>query len=379
VTTTKPQLPFYARATIILIGLIALLVLLYIARGIIVPLVLAVISAIVLHPLVRLLVRWKVPRVIAIVVALFLALLVIAALGALLFSQARRFSESWPMLIDGFTGVLDRSITWASGYLDINPQRIHDWIAKSKAELLNTSSAVVGKILVAIGSEVVVLLLIPVYIFMFLFYHPLLIEFIHKLFGASNKTKVSEISTQVKTVIQQYLIGMVIEVVIMATLNTVALLLLGIDYAVLLGVLGALLNIIPYIGGIVSTALPVMIALATKPTVWHALYVLAVFSLLQLIDNNYIIPKIVASKVKINALVSIIVVIAGNALWGIPGMFLSIPLLAVIKLLFDHIESLKPWGFLLGDIMPRLLRLAPILNRIRSRKAKADKDRSKIG
>jgi predicted PurR-regulated permease PerM len=372
-------LPFYARATIILIGLIALLALLYIARGIIVPLVLALFSAIVLHPLVRFLVRRKIPRLLAIVVALFLAFIVIAALGALLYSQARQFVESWQSLVDGFTGVLNRTITWASGYLDINPVRIHDWIAKSKAELLNTSNAVVGQMLVAIGGEVVVLLLIPVYMFMFLFYHPLLIEFIHRIFGASNKTEVSEIITQVKTVIQQYLIGLVFEVVIMATLNTVALLILGIDYAILLGVLGALLNVIPYIGGIVSTALPVMIALATKPTAWHALYVLAVYTLLQLIDNNYIIPKIVASKVKINALVSIIVVIAGNALWGVPGMFLSIPLLAVIKLLFDHIEPLKPWGFLLGDIMPRLLRLAPILNRIRRRKQKAENDRSKIG
>jgi predicted PurR-regulated permease PerM len=175
---------------------------------------------------------------------------------------------------------------------------------------------------------------------------------------------VSEVVTQSKTVIQRYLVGLVIEAAIVATLDATALLILGIDYAILLGIIGALLNVIPYIGGLVAVALPMMIAVATKSTAWYAIYVLAAYYFIQIIDNNYIVPKIVASKVKINALFSIIAVIAGNALWGIPGMFLSIPLLAIVKLIFDHIDSLKPWGFLLGDTMPPLLKISPILKKI---------------
>jgi predicted PurR-regulated permease PerM len=152
-------------------------------------------------------------------------------------------------------------------------------------------------------------------------------------------------------------------------MNSVALLILGIDYAILLGIVGALLNLIPYIGGLVAVALPMIIAVVTKSTAWYALYVLAAYYFIQLIDNNFIVPKIVASKVKINALFSIIVVIAGNALWGLPGMFLSIPLLAIVKVIFDHIEPLKPWGFLLGDTMPSLLKIPPILKTIK-RKSK---------
>jgi predicted PurR-regulated permease PerM len=140
-------------------------------------------------------------------------------------------------------------------------------------------------------------------------------------------------------------------------------LILGIEYAILLGILGALLNVIPYIGGVVAVALPMMVALATKSSAWHAFYVLAIYYFIQLIDNNYIVPKIVASKVKLNALFSIIAVIVGNALWGIPGMFLSIPLLAIVKLIFDHIEPLKPWGFLLGDTMPPLIKIRPIFKK----------------
>jgi AI-2 transport protein TqsA len=79
---------------------------------------------------------------------------------------------------------------------------------------------------------------------------------------------------------------------------------------------------------------------------------LAAYIFIQFIDNNIIIPRVVASKVRINALVSIIVVIAGGALWGISGMFLSIPLTAILKVVFDHIDGLKPWGYVLGNSVP---------------------------
>jgi len=150
-----------------------------------------------------------------------------------------------------------------------------------------------------------------------------------------------------------------------AILDTAALFILGIEYAIILGILGALLNMIPYLGGLVAVAMPMMVALVTKTSPMFAIYVLVLYYIIQLIDNNYIVPYIVASKVKINALFSIIVVIAGNALWGIPGMFLSIPILAIVKLVCDHIEPLKPWGFLLGDTMPSILEIKKILKKIK--------------
>lgn len=361
------KLPIYAKAIFLFIGLLAFLTVLYIARGIIVPLVFATIIAIVLHPVVNFFVKRRINRVIAIVITLFLAFSVLAAFGGLLFSQASRFSESWPVLVDKFTSILNQSITWAAGYFDINPQKIHEWIVNTKTELINTSSAAIGHTLVTIGSGLVILFLIPVYIFLILYYQPLLLEFIRRLFGKSDQGQVSELITQTKNVIQRYLVGLVIEAVMVAIMDSVGLLILGIDYAILLGIIGALLNVIPYIGGIVAVALPMMIAVATKSTPWYALYVLGVYYFIQLIDNHYIVPKIVASKVKINMLFAIIVVLAGNALWGIPGMFLSIPLLAIVKLICDNIEPLKPWGFLLGDTMPSLLKIKPFFKKVKNK------------
>ncbi|MDB5118681.1 MAG: family transporter, partial [Mucilaginibacter sp.] len=131
-----------------------------------------------------------------------------------------------------------------------------------------------------------------------------------------------------------------------------ALLLLGVKYGLLIGVIGAILNLVPYLGGIVAIALPVLMATVTKDGYTTQLGVIGAYALIQFIDNNILVPRIVSSKVQINALVSIVVVLLGNALWGVSGMFLSIPFIAVLKIVFDRITSLKPWGKLLGDTIP---------------------------
>lgn len=356
------KFPSYAKATIIFIGFIALFAILYIGKSIIVPLVFATLIAILLSPIVNFLVRRRIHRILAIAITLVLTFIAIAAFGYILIYQLNRFSESWPMLVEKLTSVLNQTIAWASDNLEINPQKIHEWIAKTKGELINTNSALIGQTIISVGSGLVVLFIIPIYIFMILFYQALLLDFIIKLFGAGNQSQVRQIVSKTKTVIQRYLIGLLIEAVLIATLDTAALLLLGIQYALLLGIIGALLNVIPYIGGLVAVALPMMIALATKSSPWFALYVLGLYYIIQLIDNHYIIPIIVASKVRINALFAVIVVLVGNSLWGISGMFLSIPLLAIVKLICDHIDSLKPWGFLLGDTMPPILGTKPLID-----------------
>jgi predicted PurR-regulated permease PerM len=367
VTVNEIKLPFYAQATLIIVGLFALSTILYIGRGIIVPFVFAVIVAILLSPVVNFLVRMKIYRIIAIAITMLFSLLIITTIGTLIFSQMTRFAESLPLLADKFTEALNHLINWSSGYFDISTHKINSWIASTKGDFINHIGSTIGKTIVSLGSLLVVIFLVPVYIFMILYYQPLLLDFIHKLFGMDNQSKVSEMILQTKTMVQRYLIGLVIETAIVAVLNTTGLFILGIEYAILLGVIGAFLNLIPYIGGIVAVAMPMTVALATKPSAWSALYVLIIYYIIQLIDNNYLVPIIVSSKVKINALFSIIAVIAGNAMWGIPGMFLSIPLLAIIKLVCDNIEPLKPYGFLLGDTMPSsaLLEIKPIIKKIK--------------
>lgn len=350
------KLPLYAKVTIFLVGLFALIAMLYIARNIIVPLLFATITAILINPVVDLLVRIKFNRILAIAVVMVLTFLILFAIVSLVITQINRLSESWPGFVEKFTEMINENISDAAAYFDKDPQKIHQWISNTKAEIMSSSTAAIGKTLVIVSNGLIILFLLPVYIFLILFYQPIILEFLHRLFGSENKNRITGMINQIKTVIQRYLLGLVIEAAIIAAMNSSALFVLGIEYALLIGIFGALLNMIPIIGGVVAVAVPMLVALVSKPPV-YALYVLILYYIIQLIDNNFIVPKIVASKVKINALFSIIVVIAGNALWGIPGMFLSIPLLAIVKLICDQVESLKPVGFLLGDTMPPILKI----------------------
>ncbi|MGV8946700.1 MAG: AI-2E family transporter [Lutibacter sp.] len=363
------NLPFYVKATILLVGLFVFVSMLYIAQEIIVPLIFSVMIAVLLHPIVNFFVRMKINRVIAILFTLFLTVLVTVSLAALIFRQASIFAETWPILLDKLSKTLNEFTQWASRYFDLNQWKVNRWITNAKTESLTLSGAQVGQTMVAIGNGIMIMLLIPVYVFILLYYNKLLIEFIHRVFVSSDQKRISKIISETKTVIQRYLAGLVIEAVIVGILNIAALFALGIEYAILLGIIGALLNVIPYIGGLVAVALPMAVALATKSSGgMYAFYVLVVYYIIQVIDNNLIVPLIVSSKVKINALFAIVVVFAGNALWGISGMFLSIPLLAIVKVIFDHIEPLKPWGFLLGDSMPENPMIGKI---IKKRKSKA--------
>jgi predicted PurR-regulated permease PerM len=351
------KFPFYAKASLICIGFFALISMLFLAQRIIVPIIYSTIIAIVLSPIVNFFVRKKINRILSITITVLLVISLTFLIIALLSSQMIQFSDSFPKLIDKFHQLIEQSIAWTSSNFNISTVKINLWITEKNAELLSGTSSLIGQTLINTGSVLIVMVLIPVYVFMILYYQPLLLEFIHKLFKTADQTEVNEVLIATKKIIRSYLIGLLLEALIIATLNSTALLVLGIDYAILLGVIGAIVNVIPYIGGIVAVVLPMMIAFATKSSFSYCLMVLMAYIIIQFVDNHYIIPKVVASKVKINALISIIVVLAGGALWGFPGMFLSIPLTAIVKVVFDHIKPLKPWGYLLGDTMPTTLEL----------------------
>jgi predicted PurR-regulated permease PerM len=348
------KLPFYAKASLIFIGIISFIGTLYIGKSIIVPIIYATILATVLSPLVIFLERRGLNRLWAIIIALLVLLVTLAMLGMFFYSQMNMFTETFPKLVEKVTNALNRFVSWSSEHYNVSPKRLKATIAEMEGEVMNYGKSSIGATLSVFSDVLTLTLLIPVYIFMILFYEPLLLDFIRKLFGKSNQKEVESVMASTKFIIQKYLSALMLEAIIVATMNSVALLLIGVEYAIVLGVMGAIINIIPYIGGIISIALPIIVAMATMPSASYSLIILIAYLVIQFIDVHYIVPKIVASKVRLNALVSIIAVLTGGSIWGVPGMFLSIPLTAVVKVIFDHIEDLKPWGFLLGDTMPAI-------------------------
>jgi predicted PurR-regulated permease PerM len=349
------KLPFYVKAPLLLIGLYVFISILYVLQGIILPIIYATIFAVSISPAVDFLVKKKVNHALAIGSVLVVAILLMSGLIALLSAQASLLSDAYPQLILKFEKLSNQTIAWFSSYFNVSVSKINAWIANTKSDFMNNSTSAIGVTLTTVSGVLSIAFLIPVYIFMILLYQTHLIEFIRRLFDGDKDDRVGEILTETKSIVQSYLVGLFTEFAIVAALNSLCLMILGIDYAILFGIMGALLNVIPYIGGIITIFLFMLIAFVTKSPI-YAIYVFGLYTFIQLIDNNYIVPKVVGSKVKINALVCLIAVILGGALWGVPGMFLSIPLTAILKLVFDRIESLKPWGFLLGDTSPPLIR-----------------------
>lgn len=323
----------------------------YIGQDIIIPLIFAAFFAILLSPVVVFFEDRKMPRVLALSITMILAFIVIVGLVYFISLQLSSFFESLPELQKKIEALPLKAIQWVSETFHIKPANIQHWLTDLKTDFMEDSRAYIGTTLTTLTGILALLVLLPIYTIMMLYYEPLFISFIQKVVPEQKHAMTKDIITESKTVMQSYLTGLMIEALIVATLNSIGLLLLGIDYAILWAILGALLNIIPYIGIIISMIFPVAIALVTKEPS-YAFFVVLIYAFIQFVDNNIIVPKVVASRVKINALVSVIIVIVGGSIWGISGMFLSIPLVAVVKIIFDRIPYLKPYGYLIGDIMP---------------------------
>lgn len=344
------EYPFYLKSTIILFGLILVVYVFAQLADILVPLAFAAFLAILLNPLSNRLENWGIPKMLSILLAILIAAMAVAGVLYFLSTQIAQFSESLPMLKEKF-GVITADLKqWLASTFNM-PISKQDKMIK---DAVDTMPAMLGRTLGGLLGVLAIVFLLPVYIFLMLYYKTLILNFLYEVFAEENSKQVGEVLKETKSAIQSYIVGLLIEMIIVAAMNSTALILIGVRYGLLIGVIGAILNLIPYLGGIVAIALPVIMATVTNNNDGYTtqLLVIGAYVVIQFIDNNILVPRIVSSKVQINALISIIIVLLGNALWGVAGMFLSIPFIAVLKIIFDHIDTLKPWGKLLGDTIP---------------------------
>jgi predicted PurR-regulated permease PerM len=361
--------PFYIKSTVIIFGLILICYALVNLKGILAPLSFSFIIAILLNPMVTKLQQRGVHKVVSIFLSLFVALLIVGGILFFISTQLMNFGENLPELKARFNEHFTHFQQWVSTtfkFSIIKQQKVIDDMLQSGQSLVGTA---LGGALGTLG----LIFLVPIYTFLLLFYKTLIVNFFHEVFAEENTQKVSEVLIETKSAIQSYMVGLLLEALVVAVMNSVALMLLGVDYAILLGVIGALLNMLPYIGGIIAIALPVIIASVTKDGFTTQLGVIGAYTFIQFIDNNFLVPFLVSSRVQINAFFSIVIVLLGGALWGVAGMFLSIPFLAILKIIFDRLPEMKPWGKLLGDNVPTRHKGEIWMRRIQRREELAEK------
>ena len=338
--------PFYIRATIILFGLILCSYALANLRDILVPFSFALFLAVLLNPLVDKLIGWKVPRIPAIALALLAAIVIIAGVWYFLATQMMHFTSQMPQLERRTTELVSKLQQELAKKIPMDKQ--NQYIAEAKAGIKPLLAQILGTVAGSLSTA----FLLPVYTFLLLYYKTLILNFLYEIFAEENEAEVRTVLQRVRGAIQSYMYGLLLEGLIVATMNTIALFILGVPYAILLGILGAILNVLPFFGGILAALLPMVVATITKDGFHTQIGVAISYIVIQFIDNHFLIPYIVSSKVKINALISIVAVLLGAAVWGLSGMFLAIPFIGVLKIIFDRIPEMQPWGRLLGDQLP---------------------------
>jgi predicted PurR-regulated permease PerM len=342
------EYPFYIKATVILIGLYYLVSILSLLSGILVPFAFAVLFSILLNPLYNRLLRFKLPRALAVFLTVLSGVAFMTLIGYLLSTQVTEFSQSFPILRVRFGQLTDNLEHWIRLKFGMSIQNQVLLLRKA----LDSSQAAIASVIGTLFGTLTLILIIPIYMFMLLLYKNLILNFLYEVFLEEHSRRVGEVLTQTKSAIQSYIVGLLIEMIIVSTLNSLALLIIGVKYAILLGILGGVINVLPYIGGFVSILLPVLIATVTKEGYSAQLAVIASYLLIQFVDSHLIFPRFVSIKVQINALISLLAVLLGGAMWGVAGMFLILPMIAILKIIFDRIDGLKPWGKLLGDEIP---------------------------
>ncbi|QQR88047.1 MAG: AI-2E family transporter [Flavobacteriales bacterium] len=340
--------PQYQKFSLIILGLIGLFYALHHARPIMVPMMCALLLAMLLNPVVNRLTKWRVPRILAITLAVLTSMALLAALAYFIVTQAAHLNEAMPRMKEQLNGIYREVELWAQQKLNLQRRELNDAVEQMKENGMAGGSGIVGETITTVGALFAFFFLLPVYTFLLLLYKKLLTNFLLRLFGTHEHDTVKDVLGQTKVVVQSYLSGLLIEAFIVASLNWIGLTIIGVKYALLLAVVGALLNLVPYIGMMIATVLPMAIALATQ-NAEAALWVLGLYLTVQFIDNNFIVPRIVGSRVELNALVSLLAVMIGAALWGIPGMFLALPVTAILKVVFDHVPAMHPFGYVMGD------------------------------
>lgn len=341
--------PFYQKLCFTLVSVSLLCFGLFVGKDIILPLLFSILLANILLPLTHYLEKRKFNKSLSIFLPLFSAILIGGGVLYFLSHQIMSFMDDVPVLKERLNEVSHSVQVWFRQTTDITIRKQNEYINETVTDFKDNSPGLVGSTFDSLAGILVYVVLIPLYTFLILYYKRNIKSFLISVFKNGSEEKVMEVLTESTKVSQQYLIGLLIETSLVFILNTTGFLILGIKYAVFLALFAALLNLIPYVGILVANVLCMLITLASSDNISSVIWVGVILAVVQFLDNNFGMPLIVGNKVRINALVTIVGVFIGGALCGIPGMFLAIPGLAVLKVILDKVPELQPWGTLLGD------------------------------
>lgn len=342
-------LPSYLKITVQLILMMIIVAILVFAKDLLMPLTISIFFTFLLLPVSNKLIQWRFPQWLAIIVSIILAMAIFGGFIYFFYFQVASFADDLPTLRQAIDIKVQRIQGFINENFHISRKEQRLWIDQKVKETASSGGEYIMGVFSATTSVLANLALIPVYVFFLTFYKEKYKTFIVIVSEEKSHERILNIIKKISSVSQNYLKGIFFDVLILSILNSTGFLILGIEHAILFGVLAAVLNIIPYIGVLIGSILPILMALLTKDEISYAIGVAGVCVFVQFLDNNFITPYVVGSSVSINPLTATIALVASAMIWGVAGMVLCMPVTGMIKVFCDNVNALKPIGYVIGE------------------------------
>jgi predicted PurR-regulated permease PerM len=332
----------------VLLALVLTVVVLYFGQGLILLSIISALFAFMMLPLTRRVEKLGAPRWLGAGIATVLLVLIVLGAFFLMGWQASRFGQDLPALQEKFSQKGMLVLAWIEDVVNIDQRDQVKWFNEHITGMAEYGGRTLLSIFSSTGAALAFVVPIPIFVFLLLLLKDKFRTFFQQV-GEGTNGLVLDVMVRISKLSRKYIRGVLIVLVILGVLNSIGFLLLGLKYAILLGFLAGFLNIIPYIGVMIGSLFPIIIALITKDSLAYAFGALGVCLVTQFLENNLITPKVVGSSVSINPLASIFALLGFGMLWGVVGMVVAIPLTGMMKIVCDAIPGLQPYGYLLGE------------------------------
>jgi len=357
-------------------GIICTLVL---ARDFLYPLAFGILLAYLLYPIVNFLEKKGFPRILSILLTIVAAVAFFVVIGMFVLKRINLFMDELPKFRELTINHIESLQNLLETNFGIPSERIKNYLIENIFDLGNRSE----KIFAATTGTVFAILMQPVYVFLFLYYRTKFAYFYLKVVGRENRPIAVAALREIAGVVTRYMLGVTTVVIILCFFNSAGLMLIGLKYPLLLGVISALFSFIPYFGNIIGGIVVLIFSLLTQDSTVIAFRVVIFTLVVHFVENNILSPNIVGNNIRMNPFIIIIGLIMGAMIWGIPGMLVTIPFLAILKIILKRIPSMQAFAFLMGTRGTKkheltLQSIRNFIDRIKSRRS-AIKESKKAG
>lgn len=344
------KIPAYIKSLIISLLIIIIVFFMIVAKGILVPLLISGFIAMLLTSSCNALERRKIPRSLSAAISVLVFCGLIGGVLLFIYLQVRGFmNDLGGELSTKINSFVITANAWARETFGFDLGMPRGFEMQKAVAMVGPEDTSPTKLIFSAIDTLADILLLPVFIFFLLIYRDHLAVFITKVFRRQDNDFLLEKLTSIRKIVHAYIAGAGKVMLILAVVNTGVLFALGIEHAIFFGVLAGMLNIIPYLGPTLGAILPFTFALITKDNMFYPFAVVVAFTFIQLLEGSFLTPKITGSNVNLNALVTFIGLLIGGAIWGIVGMILIIPTIAIMKQLFELSPETKPYAYLFGE------------------------------